>query len=75
MDQIRLLRNQQMKRLAFRIRESIPADAPLIGAGDFNDWSDHVSRLLFAEPAMKEVHHTLKLYEFGVSRSTRVHWV
>jgi endonuclease/exonuclease/phosphatase family metal-dependent hydrolase len=59
LDQIRLLRNQQMKRLALRIRESIPADAPLIVAGDFNDWSDHVSRFLFAEPAMKEVHHTL----------------
>lgn len=59
LDQIRFVRNQQIKRLARRIHESIPADAPLIVAGDFNDWSDHVSKFLFAEPGMKEVHHTL----------------
>lgn len=59
LDQIRLIRNHQMKRLAHRIQETIPADAPLIVAGDFNDWGDHVSRFLFAEPGMREVHLAL----------------
>jgi endonuclease/exonuclease/phosphatase family metal-dependent hydrolase len=59
LDQIRFIRNFQMKRLARHIKETIPADAPLIVAGDFNDWSDHVSNFLFGEPGMKEVHHSL----------------
>lgn len=59
LDQLRMIRNQQMKHLARRIKETIPDDAPLIVAGDFNDWSDHVSKFLFAEPNMKEVHHAL----------------
>ena len=59
LDQLRMIRNHQMKHLAQRIKETIPKDAPLIVAGDFNDWSDHVSKFLFAEPNMKEVHHAL----------------
>lgn len=59
LDQIRFIRHHQMKRLVQRINETIPADAPLIIAGDFNDWRDHVSDILFAGPNMKEVHHAL----------------
>ena len=59
LDQLRFIRNHQLKRLANRILEKIPADAPLIVAGDFNDWGEHVSNFLFAEPGMKEVHHCL----------------
>ena len=59
LDQFRFVRNHQMKRLAYRILESIPPEAPLIVAGDCNDWSDHVSNFLFAEPGLKEAHHTI----------------
>jgi endonuclease/exonuclease/phosphatase family metal-dependent hydrolase len=57
MDQLKFIRNQQLKRLAHRIEEKIPAEAPLIVAGDFNDWGDHASNFLFTGPGLKEVHH------------------
>lgn len=39
-------RNQQMEMLAERIRRVVPEDAPLIVAGDFNDWRNHADELL-----------------------------
>ncbi len=56
LDQFKVIRNHQLKRLKRRINEDIPADAPLIVAGDFNDWSDHASQYLFAGAQLNEVH-------------------
>lgn len=39
-------RSQQMKELVERVQRVVPADAPLIIAGDFNDWHNHASHLL-----------------------------
>jgi len=39
-------RNQQMQDVIERVQRVVPADAPLIIAGDFNDWNNHASRLL-----------------------------
>ena len=38
-----------------RIRETVPADAPLIIAGDFNDWRHKANRVLVAELGVVEV--------------------
>lgn len=56
LDQFKIIRNHQLKRLKHRIIELIPLDAPLIVAGDFNDWSDHASKYLFAGAQLSEVH-------------------
>jgi endonuclease/exonuclease/phosphatase family metal-dependent hydrolase len=56
LDQFKIIRNHQLKRLKHRIIELIPLDAPLIVAGDFNDWSDHASKYLFASAQLSEVH-------------------
>jgi len=58
LDQVRFIRNHQLKRLAQRIIDAIPGDAPLIVAGDFNDWGQHVHDYLIAGPGLKEVHHS-----------------
>lgn len=42
-------RRQQMMALRRRIEEMVPPDAPLIVAGDFNDWRIH-ARALVARP-------------------------
>ncbi|TXT21335.1 MAG: endonuclease/exonuclease/phosphatase [Gallionellaceae bacterium] len=53
-------RGQQFGALAERIKELVPGDAPLVIAGDFNDWNNHASRLLA---------HELRLHEaFEASR-------
>ena len=39
-------RRWQVRALCERIRESVPADAPLIIAGDFNDWRRKADRML-----------------------------
>jgi endonuclease/exonuclease/phosphatase family metal-dependent hydrolase len=39
-------RRRQMDALARRIEEVVPADAPLLIAGDFNDWRNHADDLL-----------------------------
>jgi endonuclease/exonuclease/phosphatase family metal-dependent hydrolase len=42
-------RRHQLLRLRQRIEQMVPPDAPLIVAGDFNDWRMH-ARSLLAEP-------------------------
>lgn len=59
LDQFRFIRNHQLKRLASRIIERIPVDAPLVVAGDFNDWSDHASKFMLAGPGLREVHYSM----------------
>ena len=39
-------RNAQFNALFEQVRQKVPADAPLIIAGDFNDWRNHASHLL-----------------------------
>lgn len=53
-------RGLQFSALAERVRQHVPAHAPLIIAGDFNDWRDHAQRLLAHELQVHEV--------FGASR-------
>jgi len=48
-------RGQQFNALVERIRRRVPVDAPLIIAGDFNDWNNHASRLLAQELQVHEV--------------------
>lgn len=42
-------RGQQMQELVKRVQRVVPADAPLIIAGDFNDWRNHASQMLAQE--------------------------
>ncbi|VVE34347.1 metal-dependent hydrolase [Pandoraea communis] len=48
-------RRRQFEMLAERVADAIPADAPLIIAGDFNDWSNQADRLLAEKLALTEV--------------------
>ena len=48
-------RGLQFNALADRIRRMVPEGAPLVVAGDFNDWNNHASRLLAQELQLTEV--------------------
>ncbi len=48
-------RSRQMRMIAARIRASVPQSAPLILAGDFNDWRMRASRYLADELGLSEV--------------------
>lgn len=48
-------RGVQFNALVERINQMVPADAPLIIAGDFNDWRNHASRLLAQKLQLHEV--------------------
>lgn len=48
-------RRWQVRALTERIRESVPADAPLIIAGDFNDWRRKADRTLQDDLGVVEV--------------------
>jgi endonuclease/exonuclease/phosphatase family metal-dependent hydrolase len=48
-------RKWQIHALCERIRATVPADAPLVIAGDFNDWRDKANRLIVAELGVVEV--------------------
>ncbi len=53
-------RRKQIHQLSERIRRMVPDDAPLIIAGDFNDWRQRTSSYLAEELGLKEVfesHH------------------
>jgi endonuclease/exonuclease/phosphatase family metal-dependent hydrolase len=53
-------RRKQIQQLSERIRRMVPDDAPLIIAGDFNDWRQRTSSYLAEELGLKEVfesHH------------------
>ncbi len=51
-------RRKQLQRLSDRIRHMVPDSAPLIIAGDFNDWRQRAGRYLAAELGLKEVFET-----------------
>ena len=48
-------RHQQLKTVADYIEQHVPADAPLIIAGDFNDWSSRAGRTFATRLYLKEV--------------------
>lgn len=58
-----LWRRQQLKTIADYIDSHVPHAAPLIVAGDFNDWSARSGRMFAQRLHMREVfeHHTGKL--------------
>jgi endonuclease/exonuclease/phosphatase family metal-dependent hydrolase len=47
-------RIRQMHELIELVQRVVPTDAPLIIAGDFNDWNNHASRLLVKELQLQE---------------------
>ncbi|MEK7737763.1 MAG: endonuclease/exonuclease/phosphatase family protein [Pseudomonadota bacterium] len=48
-------RRKQMEALAERLEEWVPPDAPLIIAGDFNDWRNRADNLLIERLGLTEV--------------------
>lgn len=51
-------RRKQIHQLSERIRRMVPDDAPLIIAGDFNDWRQRAGTYLAAELGLREVFET-----------------
>ena len=51
-------RRKQLHQLSERIRRMVPDNAPLIIAGDFNDWRQRTSNYLATELNLKEVFQT-----------------
>ncbi|MGR9115982.1 MAG: endonuclease/exonuclease/phosphatase family protein [Gammaproteobacteria bacterium] len=50
-------RRQQLASLCARIDSHVPRDAPLIVAGDFNDWMERAEREFHDHLGLKEVFH------------------
>ena len=50
-------RRSQTGALIEYVRKDIPLDAPLIIAGDFNDWRNQLGKILFAELNIHDVFH------------------
>jgi len=50
-------RNRQLRALIEFVNEFIPQDAPLVIAGDFNDWRNQLSRTLAHELDVHDVFH------------------
>ncbi len=48
-------RSIQFNALTERVKKVVPFDAPLVIAGDFNDWNNHASHLLEQELNVREV--------------------
>jgi endonuclease/exonuclease/phosphatase family metal-dependent hydrolase len=49
-------RRWQVERLLEFVAESIPPDAPLVIAGDFNDWRELAHRRMLADQSLAEIH-------------------
>ena len=49
-------RQQQIERLLDLIARVIPSDAPLVIAGDFNDWRGSAHRQLLRDSSLEEIH-------------------
>ena len=48
-------RDQQLELLCHIVRDEVPSDAPLIVAGDFNDWRGRAHQVLADGAALREV--------------------
>jgi endonuclease/exonuclease/phosphatase family metal-dependent hydrolase len=53
-------RQRQIQALCDRIRETVPEDAPLVIAGDFNDWRHRANRALVDELGVHEVFESVR---------------
>lgn len=53
-------RQRQLKILSDKISKEVPDDEPVIVAGDFNDWRQNASQILFKSLGMKEASLDLK---------------
>ncbi|WP_234193518.1 MULTISPECIES: endonuclease/exonuclease/phosphatase family protein [Pseudacidovorax] len=51
-------RQQQLELLCHIVRDEVPADAPLVVAGDFNDWRSRANAVLEDGAGLKEVFMT-----------------
>ena len=49
-------RRRQVERLLQRVSDAIPRDAPLVIAGDFNDWRERAHAALMRDPTLEEVY-------------------
>lgn len=49
-------RQQQVGRLQSLIADAVPGDAPLVVAGDFNDWRGRAHRRLVRDSGLAEIH-------------------
>lgn len=52
-------REQQIERIFKEVSARVPSSAPLILAGDFNDWTKKASKVLAAQENLKEAHQVL----------------
>ena len=52
-------RRRQFETLCKRIDEHVPHDAPLIVAGDFNDWTGQAEKRFYQHLELKEAYRTL----------------
>ena len=53
-------RQQQLELLCHIVRDEVPADAPLVVAGDFNDWRNRAHQLLEERAGLHEVFRTAR---------------
>lgn len=49
-------RRQQVERLLEHVKDTVPGDASLVIAGDFNDWRERAHRRLLRDGALEEIH-------------------
>ena len=49
-------RRRQVERLLQRVADTIPRDAPLVIAGDFNDWRERAHTVLMRDHTLEEIH-------------------
>lgn len=49
-------RRRQVERLLQRVSDAIPRDAPLVVAGDFNDWRERAHAAMMRDRSLEEVH-------------------
>jgi endonuclease/exonuclease/phosphatase family metal-dependent hydrolase len=53
-------RRRQLRLLSDHIHSHVPSGAPLVIAGDFNDWTERADRHLCSEPGLREVFRNLE---------------
>ncbi len=66
MELVRFEQKRQLQTIKTHLNENIPADDPLILAGDFNDWDGHIDRFIQKELGLKEAFH----HQHGVHART-----
>jgi endonuclease/exonuclease/phosphatase family metal-dependent hydrolase len=49
-------RRQQVERLLELVEDTIPSEAPLVIAGDFNDWRGYAHRRIARDRVLEEIH-------------------